>query len=272
MELSGFAALITLAALCTGTGGLRQVELHVPAAVTTGSTATLLCHYDLENDPLYVVKWYKGRKEFFRYMPKEKPRTSVFPLAGVNIDQSMSDERKVVLREVTKELTGRYRCEVSTDAPDFHTTIVTAYMNVVDPLKKEPVLMMEKQSYSVGDTLRGNCTTPPSSPAANITWLINGQKVNASYIVQSVVEGQDPVTIAGLNLPVKTYLGGKLTIVCVADLFQVYSSRAETTLDEERPILAPVLGNHHQAQGSASSFLACALLSSTVLALLSFLR
>lgn len=74
-------------------------------------------------------------------------------------------------------------------------------------------------------------------------------QVNASYIVQSVVEGQDPVTIAGLNLAVNTFLGGKLTIVCVADLFQVYNSRAEVTLDEERPRLASVLGNHHQAQG-----------------------
>ncbi|XP_054262494.1 uncharacterized protein LOC128986256 [Macrosteles quadrilineatus] len=272
MELSGFAALIVLTALCAVTGGLRQVELRVPAAVTTGSTATLLCNYDLENDPLYVVKWYKGRKEFFRFMPKEKPKTSVFPLDGVNIDQSMSDAKKVVLREVTKELTGKYRCEVSTDFPDFHTQVVSAHMNVVDPLKKEPVLMMEKSSYSVGDTLRGNCTTPPSNPTANITWLINGQKVNASFIVQSVVEGQDPVTIAGLNLGVNTFLGGKLTIVCVADLFGVYSSRAEVTLDEERPRLASVLGNHHQAQGGASCSLACALLSSTVVILLSFFR
>lgn len=72
----------------TGTGGLRDVQLQVPAAVTTGSTATLHCKYDLEKEPLYVVKWYKGRKEFFRYMPKENPKTSVFPLSGFNIDVS----------------------------------------------------------------------------------------------------------------------------------------------------------------------------------------
>lgn len=70
-------------------------------------------------------------------------------------------------------------------------------------------------------------------------------------MVESTVKGQDPVTIAGLNLPVNTFLGGKLTIVCVADLFSVYSSRAEVILDEERPRLATVLGNQYQAQGEA---------------------
>lgn len=78
------------------------MELQVPAAVTTGSTATLLCHYDLENDPLYVVKWYKGRQEFFRYMPKEKPKTSVFPLAGVNIDVSWILEPVFILNYVSE--------------------------------------------------------------------------------------------------------------------------------------------------------------------------
>lgn len=72
----------------TGVGGLRNVEIRAPLAVPPGSSATLTCHYDLEGDPLYTVKWYKGRQEFFRYVPKELPHTRVFPLPGVNVDVS----------------------------------------------------------------------------------------------------------------------------------------------------------------------------------------
>jgi len=74
--------------LSTGVGGLRNVGVIVPAAVSPGDTVTLQCSYDLEGDELYTVKWYKGRQEFFRYVPKELPHTRVFPLPGVNVDVS----------------------------------------------------------------------------------------------------------------------------------------------------------------------------------------
>jgi len=74
--------------LSTGVGGLRNVGVIVPVAVSPGDTVTLQCSYDLEGDELYTVKWYKGRQEFFRYVPKELPHTRVFPLPGVNVDVS----------------------------------------------------------------------------------------------------------------------------------------------------------------------------------------
>jgi len=74
--------------LSTGVGGLRNVMVIVPAAVSPGDTVTLQCSYDLEGDELYTVKWYKGRQEFFRFVPKELPHTRVFPLPGVNVDVS----------------------------------------------------------------------------------------------------------------------------------------------------------------------------------------
>jgi Immunoglobulin V-set domain. len=74
--------------LFTGVGGLRNVVVDVPVAVKPGATVTLQCSYDLEGDELYTVKWYKGKHEFFRYVPKELPHTRVFPLPGVNVDVS----------------------------------------------------------------------------------------------------------------------------------------------------------------------------------------
>lgn len=64
---------------------LRDVEVHVPSAVRRGETARLHCMYDLEGDTLYAVKWYKGRREFFRYTPKENPAMKTFLVNGLNV-------------------------------------------------------------------------------------------------------------------------------------------------------------------------------------------
>jgi len=73
------------------TTALRGVRLVAPEAVPKGSTVELNCQFDMEGDQLYTVKWYKGRKEFFRYVPKEMPNTKVFPWQGVTVDVSTSD-------------------------------------------------------------------------------------------------------------------------------------------------------------------------------------
>ena len=65
---------------------LRDVHITVPMAVRRGDDANLVCNYNLENDTLYSVKWYKGRREFFRILPKENPAMKLFPLAGINVE------------------------------------------------------------------------------------------------------------------------------------------------------------------------------------------
>lgn len=68
---------------------LKDVTIDIPVAVTPGDTVKMRCLYNLENESLYTVKWYKGRQEFYRYVPKELPHTRVFPLPGVNVDVSI---------------------------------------------------------------------------------------------------------------------------------------------------------------------------------------
>lgn len=67
---------------------LRDVSVTIPQAVVAGDTVALYCRYNLEDEPLYTVKWYKGQSEFYRYLPKELPNTQVFPLPGINVDVS----------------------------------------------------------------------------------------------------------------------------------------------------------------------------------------
>jgi len=67
---------------------LRDVRVSVPTAVRRGDNALLLCRYDMEGDSLYSVKWYKGRREFYRYTPKENPAMKIFPVYGISINVS----------------------------------------------------------------------------------------------------------------------------------------------------------------------------------------
>ncbi|KAI5750489.1 hypothetical protein M8J76_016052 [Diaphorina citri] len=68
---------------------LKNVYLEIiPPAVQKGHNVTLLCHYDMEGAPLYSVKWYRGKHEFYRYTPSDSPQSKVFPLHGISVDRS----------------------------------------------------------------------------------------------------------------------------------------------------------------------------------------
>ncbi|KAJ8976363.1 hypothetical protein NQ317_013274 [Molorchus minor] len=127
-----------------GATALKDVYVSVPQAAKIMDTVTLQCKYDLEGEPLYTVKWYKGSKEFYRYIPKELPNTQVFPLPGIDVDLSKSNPNEVVLRNVQAEVTGRYKCEVSSDAPNFYTHIVSSYMYVIESDGYEVLLAQSK--------------------------------------------------------------------------------------------------------------------------------
>ncbi|CAB3243374.1 unnamed protein product [Arctia plantaginis] len=158
--------------------GLRDIQLNVPEAVGVGSSATLGCRWALDvGEALYTVKWYHGAQEFFRFVPKELPNTRVFSQTGISVDVSRSGAQQVVLRGVTRGLSGRYRCEVSADAPFFHTVYKSAFMRVVELPEMGPSVRAQKSWYSIGDMLRANCSSPPADPPANLTWLLNGQEV-----------------------------------------------------------------------------------------------
>ncbi|CAF4755630.1 unnamed protein product [Pieris macdunnoughi] len=70
---------------------LRDVQLIAPSAVKLGDTVLLGCKWTLEgNETLYSVKWYRGRQEFFSYLPKEYPFTRIFAQPGIDVDVSLN--------------------------------------------------------------------------------------------------------------------------------------------------------------------------------------
>lgn len=71
--------------------GLRDVRVEIPTAVKRGDNALLICNYDMEGDSLYSIKWYKGRREFYRYTPKEPQSIKTFSVAGISVEVERSD-------------------------------------------------------------------------------------------------------------------------------------------------------------------------------------
>lgn len=67
---------------------LKSMVIKVPEAIKSGDTVTLTCEYDLENVPLYSIKWYWNDEEFYRYIPKESPPFKSFPVKLVDVDVS----------------------------------------------------------------------------------------------------------------------------------------------------------------------------------------
>lgn len=90
-----------------------------------------------------------------------------------------SDATSVTLRGVTRDLTGQFQCEVSEDAPLFHTDIRSSRMQVIELPNEDPKMTFEKKALTSTDTLKTTCTVGTSFPAANITWFVNGKRVRS---------------------------------------------------------------------------------------------
>ncbi|KFB49151.1 AGAP009267-PA-like protein [Anopheles sinensis] len=220
---------------------LREVQVTVPPAVRRGDTATFHCYYEMDGESLYSVKWYKGRREFYRYTPKESPPMKTFPVPGVQVKRSASNESQLTLLGLSLQSSGRYSCEVSADAPSFHTMIVTGDLEVCEVPKHVPSIHGMRSRYRVGDIIRGNCTSHNSRPPANLTWFINEQQVNPSYIrthrPYRERKNEFETSLAGIHFVAGShhFLNGKLKIRCMAKIHDIYLQSTERSIDEDRP-------------------------------------
>lgn len=63
-----------------------------------------------------------------------------------------------------------------------------AFFSISEVPEDDPILHTGTVLVEYRHILQGNCSTPASFPAANITWLLNGRKVSKFYfqIVHSI--------------------------------------------------------------------------------------
>uniref|UniRef100_A0A0A9WGX7 Cell adhesion molecule 2 n=1 Tax=Lygus hesperus TaxID=30085 RepID=A0A0A9WGX7_LYGHE len=224
--------------------GLRHVRVFVPVAVKEGDNAVLMCFFDLNGDSLYSVKWYKGGREMYRYMPREVPSVKVFPITGLSdlfIEKTKSNGTHLFLKKVTINLSGRYSCEVSADAPSFRTALVSGDMNIVVVPSAFPEIKGMKARYKLGDTLEVQCVSKDSRPAANLTWSLNGRVLDSEYVKQANIKRdsekglETAVSTLTLSLHHHHFVGGRIKAKCTASIHNIYWQTTENSAGEEKP-------------------------------------
>ncbi|XP_017038660.1 uncharacterized protein LOC108102302 [Drosophila ficusphila] len=231
---------------------LKDLKIFVPEAVVMGNAATLSCQYDLEQAALYAVRWYFGQEEFYRYVPREATPTFVFAVAGINVDLTKSDATSVTLKGVTRELSGSYQCEVSEDAPLFHTEIRSAHMQVIELFKGDPVLQVSKKMIGANDLFKAVCTVGPAFPPANITWYINTRKIfktalqRIRYVAFDGGKAQSELELYPHSEVLQVFFDGKyqgVDVICEANLLHLYhkNSVEQVELSMLPPTISPNL-------------------------------
>ncbi|XP_071053933.1 uncharacterized protein [Onthophagus taurus] len=226
---------------------LKSMRVTVPRAVRVGHSVTLECEYDLEKAPLYSVKWYRDSQEFYRYVPKEEPPTRVFPFPGLHVDVSVSNARKVTLLSVGRPLSGTFQCEVSADAPLFHTEMKAAEMTVAVVPDGVPNVAVDRAGLERGGPLIAECIAPPAYPSPNLTWYVNDQRVPGSTS-SHVTTDADLLETASSKLELTGVGGswGTIRLRCEATLFRLYranSIEVEVKPDTPQPASVLLMGN-----------------------------
>ncbi|XP_034473995.1 uncharacterized protein LOC117781357 [Drosophila innubila] len=255
-----FVVFLLIGILKDFTAGLRLVEVRIPNYVIKGATAQLECLYDLDGEALYSVKWYKDGNEFYRYVPRDNPPAQTFRLPGVAVDLHNSSDAIVNLHNVNLQSAGRFRCEVSGEAPSFQTVTEHGDMIVVSlPDQGPPKIMGGRPRYQIGDWVRINCTAGRSKPAVNLTWFINGEPADPQKLrkYDTVVSGREGLetSVLGLQFRVEQhhFRNGDMKLKCVAALSTFYWRSNEESVEGDRPQKAPVLESRESDSAFASN-------------------
>ncbi|XP_042896375.1 uncharacterized protein [Parasteatoda tepidariorum] len=228
--------------------GLRLARLDVPAAVVRGEAAWLNCTYNLENDELYSVKWYKNNVEFYRFLPSDRPPGQKYDLQGVYVDLAQSALGHVYLQRTDLNTEGVYRCEVSAEAPSFQTVREEKEVRVYVLPEDGPTISGVKPQYQVGDDVNVTCSAGPSKPAAALRWYINGHEAPLEYEIRySPIRHPDRLLVSTLGLRFtaepRHFWHGAMKLRCSAVISQAYSMSSEEIIVGDNAKASAVVGD-----------------------------
>ncbi|XP_071626143.1 cell adhesion molecule 2 isoform X1 [Temnothorax longispinosus] len=254
--------LLHLLLIVGGATGLKDLTINVPTMVRSGDTVTLSCHYDLEGLPLYSIQWLFNDNEFYHFNPDRKPPYATYKVSDIQVNVSKSNSHDVTLVDVSRELTGMYKCEVSAGSPSYHTLIERAKMEVVDAPKTDPAIRTEKERIAMGETLQANCTSGKSRPAPEVTWKLNGELIesNGLYLIRNYSvshENEKRSTVSRIEFKVinSMFRKGYLHLRCTASISDVYRKSADIEISEDTPRIASITGESppysHRTNGCA---------------------
>ena len=159
-------------------------------------------------------------------------------------------EHLLVLQTVAQDQTGKYKCQVTMDAPPFQFIESGAHLTVMVLPERHPVISgLKKSTYLPGDKLSINCTSSPSYPSARLSWFLNKKKVDrwmvTSFLSSTDQRGLESSTL-GLNfLVLPEHFRGpekELWATCKAEMPSIHG----VELPIERTLLLGSLNNKLQ--------------------------
>lgn len=143
-------------------------------------------------------------------------------LQSLPIQLLKSGENTVTLKAVTRSQTGHYQCEVSADAPLFHTETQGAHLLVAELPDSEPVMTVygmpspdSKRIVAFGETFKTSCVSGPSYPSVNFTWIVNGVRHPVSV----------PLRSEGRNFEIISFIYSQHTPVSETLVMDIHGNR-----------------------------------------------
>ncbi|XP_016950474.1 uncharacterized protein LOC108024847 [Drosophila biarmipes] len=194
-----------------------------------------------EGEALYAIKWYKDNEEFYRYVPKARPPKTSYRVDGVRVIEELSDASRVLLRGLTLNSTGLYRCEVSAEAPNFSSVQGEGRMDIVFLPRDGPHIRGQQYQYQIGEYLYLNCTSGKSHPASHLQWFVNEQPILDEHYLHKyndIVHKHGLITSTlGLQLPLEPrhFHEGDMRVKCLASISPVLWKGGKESVLQRRP-------------------------------------
>ncbi|XP_073816466.1 beaten path IV [Musca autumnalis] len=198
-------------------------------------------HDEEEGEDLYAIKWYKDNEEFYRFVPKANPPKTSYRVDGVRVIEEHSDSSRVLLRGLTINSTGLYRCEISAEAPSFASVQGEGQMDVVYLPRDGPHIKGQQFQYQIGEILNLNCSSGKSHPASHLQWFINDQPVlDEQYLIHynDTVHRHGLITSTlGLEMTVdaRHFQNGAMRVKCLASISPVLWKGDKESVLQRRP-------------------------------------
>ncbi|XP_042864414.1 uncharacterized protein LOC122248465 [Penaeus japonicus] len=218
--------------------GITITRLSLPTPLAVGEGGVLECDWTYDGDHVYTLKWYSGIREFYRWTPQETPPAKAFPIdARFRVDLGESEGGRVKIFNVTLAATGRYRCEVSGEAPTFQTSYESDIITVVDLPDERPVLSTGgKEHFRLGDVIGINCSSHGAKPAPELSFYVNDVTVDPIWMTEPLVTTNNATMLETAWRGLIFSLGpgqverGQVRVKCVASYPKLYWKSSEVIL------------------------------------------
>ncbi|CAL4082660.1 unnamed protein product [Meganyctiphanes norvegica] len=234
-------------------GGLQLTRVAAKTPLVVGDDGWLECEWDVGTDTIYSVKWYQvrlqGLQEFYRWTPAdEKSPVKLFPVSGLTVDPASVRGGHVRIHNVGLEAEGTYRCEVSAEAPTFHTQAAVVEVKVIDLPDSAPRMAWHQTGYRVHDLVMVNCSSPRARPPPTLSFYVNDEPVDPLWLLSqaSIVEPNTGLETAVLTMrfllhPRLLSRGQGVRIKCTAEVGSVYWESSEEHVPGDQPYHGAVI-------------------------------